>query len=262
MTKYLRLLQYELKNILRDSMTKILLVYPILIIVIGSFILPRLLDQFGGETSGTRVAALIMIILFASIAPFLTAALLGFNLLDNRDDNSLDTIRVTPISLKGYIIFKSIYAYVLSVNASFFVIFGTKHLSGDGYTIMGQNLFDEFTAGYIFVYALVAGLFTPVFALLLAAFSKNKIEGFAFMKSAGMIIVLPALLVIERMQDVKQYILGIVPIFWPVKGLLTSANLFEHSSNLPVWLYMLVGTLYMTILIRLFYRIFETRIQT
>lgn len=261
MFKYLRLLKYELKNILSDSMSKVMLIYPIFIIIVGAYFLPILLERFGDDTPGTQVAALVMIIFFASIAPFITAAMLGFNLLDNRDDNTIDTIRVTPISLRGYITFKSIYAYILSVNASFFVMFGTKHLSGDGYTVMGINLFDNFTAGWIFIYAVVAGLFTPLFGLLLSAFAKNKIEGFAFMKASGMIIIVPALAVIETMQDAKQYFLGIIPIFWPVKGLMTSADLLVHSSNLDVWLYMVIGILYMIVLIIIFYKIFDRKLQ-
>ncbi len=261
MAKYANLMRYELKNILKDSMTKVMLIYPLFIIVVSSFIMPVVLERFGGDTAGTYIAALVIIVVFASIAPFITAALLGFNLLDNRDDNTLDTIRVTPMSLKGYITFKSIYAYVLAVNASFLVIFATKHLSGDGYTFMGVNIFDNFTTGAIIVYAFVAGLFTPAFGLLLSALAKNKIEGFAYMKSAGMIIVLPALVVIETMQDAKQYILGIVPIFWPVKGLMTSAELLEHSSNLPVWLYMVIGTVYTGVLIGVFYKVFDRKLQ-
>ncbi len=261
MAKYSKLLKYELKNIMRDSMTKVLLVYPVFILIVTSYVLPIVLDRFGGDTPETIVASLVMIIIFASIAPFITAAMLGFSILDNRDDNTLDTIRVTPMSLKGYVVFKSIYAYVLSVNASFLIMFGTKHLSGDGYTIMGVNLFDNFTAGNLFIYALVSGLFTPAFALLLSALAKNKIEGFAFMKGTGMIVIVPALAVIETMQDAKQYILGIVPIFWPVKGLMTSADLLTHPSNLPFVLYMVIGTLYMGVLILIFYKLFDRKLQ-
>lgn len=261
MRRYLNLLKFELKNILQDSMTVVLLIYPLLIIGIGSFVLPVLLDRYGGDTPGTRTAGLVMIVIFATIAPFITAALLGFGLLDNRDENTLDTIRVTPLSLKGYILFKSVYAYILSVNASFFAIMGTKWLSGDGYTIMGINLFAKFSVGVVFIYALVGGLFTPVFGLFLAAVAKNKIEGFAYMKTAGMIVIVPALIVLEAMQDIRQYLLGIIPIFWPVKGLMKMTELIENPADLPAWLYPVLGTLYMTVLIGLCYRFFEKKIQ-
>ncbi len=261
MRKYLKLLKYEFKNILRDKMALIMLLYPLLMIAIGSFIIPTLIDTYGEQAEGQETAVLVVIIIFSSIAPFVTAAMLGFNLLDHKDENTLDTIRVTPLSLKGYVIFKTMYAYLLSVNASFFTLFGVKHLSGDAYTIHGQNLWDHFNAGSIFIYALVAGLFTPVFALFLASIAKNKIEGFAYMKLTGMLTVLPAILVLDVMQDARQYILGVLPIFWPVKGLLVDVGFLSHDHNLSYVMYMVIGIVYAALLMLVTYRGFEKRLQ-
>ncbi|MFU8786146.1 MAG: hypothetical protein ACNA7U_02785 [Candidatus Izemoplasmataceae bacterium] len=261
MRKYIKMLSFEFKNISRDKITVVMLVYPLLVIAMGAYIMPLLLTEFGGDTPGTQIAGLVMIIIFAALGPFITAALLGFNLLDNRDDNTLDTIRVTPISLKGYITFKAVYAYILSVNASFWTIFATKHLSGDAYTFMGVDLFKDFTLGLIIVYSFIAGLFTPLFGLFLSAVAKNKIEGFAYMKTSGMIALLPALVVINTMQDWKQYFLGLTPIFWPVKGLMTGASLLDHSHNLPTWGYFIIGVIYMGVLIVTAYKVFERKIQ-
>ncbi len=261
MKKYLFMLKYEFKNIIRDKMTLLLLVYPLLIILAGAYLIPVLLDNYA-TGGGTQTAGItIIIIVFASIAPFITAAMLGFNLLDHRDENTLNTIRVTPLSLKGYIIFKGLYGYMLSVFASFFSLFGVKHLSGDGYRLGGVNLWDSFAFSDMLLFALVASLFTPMFALALGALAKNKIEGFAYMKSTGLFIMAPVLSVLSSMQDYKQYILGIVPIFWPVKGLLVSAGLLSHSSNLPVGLYYIIGILYMAALTVLLYKWFEKKTQ-
>ncbi len=260
MSKYMKLLLYEFKNIIREKMTLIMLVYPLFMIVLGSFVIPILINNYGTDASGQELASLIIIIVFANIAPFVTAAMLGFNLLDHRDENTLDTIRVTPLSLRGYVIFKTIYSYIISVNASFWSIQGVKLLSGDNYTFNGVNLWELFSLSDIFLYALVAALFTPVFAMVLAAFSKNKIEGFAFMKTAGMLTLVPALIVLETMQDYKQYILGILPSFWPTKGLLVSADLLDHAHNISFWMYMLIGVIYSCFLIVVSYRYFESRL--
>ncbi len=258
MNKYLKLLLYEFKNILRDKMSLIMLLYPLLMIGIGAYVIPNLIDTYGGDHgTGQETAVLVIIIIFSSIAPFVTAAMLGFNLLDHKDENTLDTIRVTPLSLKGYVFFKTVYAYLLSVNASFFTLFGVKHLSGDGYTIHGQNLWDRFTAGSIFIYAAIAALFTPVFALFLARIAKNKIEGFAYMKLAGMFMILPAILVLDVMQDARQYLMGVIPVFWPVKGLMVDAGFLTHNHNLPYIVYMIVGVVYALFLIFITYRGFE-----
>lgn len=256
------MLKYEFKNIVRDKMTLLLLVYPLLIIMVGAYLIPALLDNYatGGGSQTTGIT--IIIIVFASIAPFITAAMLGFNLLDHRDENTLNTIRVTPLSLRGYIVFKGIYGYLLSVFASFFSLFGVKHLSGDGYMLGGMNLWDSFAWTDMLLFALVASLFTPLFALALGALAKNKIEGFAYMKSSGLFIMAPVLSVLASMQDYKQYLLGVVPIFWPVKGLLVSADLLNHDANLSVGAYYLVGIIYMSVLTLVLYKWFEKRTQS
>ena len=256
------MLKYEFKNIVRDKMTLLLLVYPLLIILAGAYLIPALLENYASGEGTQTTGITVIIIVLASIAPFITAAMLGFNLLDHRDENTLNTIRVTPLSLKGYIVFKGVYGYTLSVFASFFSLFGVKHLSGEGYTLGGVNLWDSFVWSDMLVFALVASLFTPLFALALGALAKNKIEGFAYMKSSGLFIMAPVLAVLSSMQDYKQYILGIVPIFWPVKGLLVSADLLSHESNLPPILYYIIGILYMSGLTIVLYKWFEKKTQT
>jgi len=262
MKKYVEMLRYEFKNILRDKMTATLLVYPLLIILLGSYILPLILEEFGEGGSGQYTASIVIVIVFGSLAPFVTGGLLAFSLLDHKDENTLITIRVTPLSLKGYLTFKATYAYILAVNASFWTIFGTKYLSGDRYTVMGVNVFEGFTFSNIILYALVAGLFAPVFGLIVSGIAKNKIEGFAYLKSTGIFAMLPALVVLNTMQGAKQYFLGIFPTFWPIKGLLMDANLLTHDANLTFTLYLIIGVLYMIGLILLAYKAFERKVQT
>jgi len=257
----MRMLLYEFKNIVRDKMTLILLLYPLLVIVLGSFVIPVLIDNYAGTTGGQETASLVVIVVFASVAPFVTSALLGFSFLDHRDENTLDTLRVTPLSLRGYVLFKTTYAYLLSVNAAFWILFGTKMLSGDGYTFAGVNLWDSFSVGSIVLFAFVSGFFTPVFALLLASLAKNKIEGFAYMKTSGIFALLPALVVLENLQDFKQYFLGVFPTFWPVKGLLVQGDLLSHEHNMPIVLYMLIGVIYPLILSLAAYRAFERKLE-
>ncbi len=261
MMKYLKLFSFEIKNIIREPMTMIMLVYPIMMIGVGAFVIPVLIDNYAQTQDGMEMASLVVIVVFANLAPFVTAAMLGFNLLDHKDENTLDSIRVTPLSLRGYVLFKSVYAYLISFNASFWSLQGTKLLSGDSYSFGGVNLWERFELSYIIIYALVAALFTPVFGLILSAFSRNKIEGFAFMKVSGTIALLPVIIVLETMQDFKQYFLGIFPTFWPTKGLMVSSDLLTHNHNIAVWLYMVIGMVYSITLSVIIYRIFEKKLN-
>ncbi len=262
MIKYIKLLRYEFKNLVRDKMTLVMLVYPLMLMLIGAYVIPAVVDRFGDGDAAQRTTSLFIIVVFAAIAPFIGSVLLGFSLLDNRDENTLDTIRVTPISLRGYVVFKSIYAYILGVNGAFWILYGTRLLSGDGYVVMGQDLFEPFTIGVVLTYALISSLFTPVFALFLAAVAKNKIEGFAYMKATGMIILVPVLVVLEPLHDWKQYFLGIMPTFWPIKGMLVQTDLLGHADDLPLIGYSVIGILFNVCLIVFMYKIFERKVSS
>ena len=261
MNVFLRLLRYEIKNISRDKMTSLMAMYPVIIVLLGAYILPLILSEFAEPSNGLYIATFVIVIIMASMAPMLGGAMLGFLLLDHKDENTLDSLRVTPVSIETYLVFKSAYTYLLSFASSFLVLYGIKMLSGERYTILGQNVFDMMNASDILFYALVAGLFGPLFGLALGVLAKNKIEGFAYMKSLGIMAMIPGLLMIETMQDIKQYILAIIPIFWPVKGLFQLSGLLENDANLNAFLYLVMGTFIMGSLIVLLIGSFNKKVS-
>jgi fluoroquinolone transport system permease protein len=126
---------------------------------------------------------------------------------------------------------------------------------------MGQNAFRDLPISGILFYALVGGLFGPLFGLLMASLAKNKIEGFAYLKSLGILLLVPVLVMVETFQDIKQYILGIIPGFWPIKGLLESASILQNKANLPAFVYFTIGSIYMLIMIGLLTYLFQKNIS-
>ncbi|MCK7489773.1 MAG: hypothetical protein MZU79_05765 [Anaerotruncus sp.] len=46
----------------------------------------------------------------------------------------------------------------------------------------------------------------------------------------------------------KQYLLGIVPIFWPLKAVLNEALMFDTAADAPFWFYMVIGASYTMLL--------------
>lgn len=252
MNLYLRLLRFEIKNIARDQMTMTMVIYPVIMVLFGAYLIPLILDQLALESTALVSASLIILIVLASLAPIMAGAMLGFLMLDHKDENTLISLRVTPVSMRHYLTFKAIYTTALSVLSSLIILGGVKYLSGDGYLVSGQNIWDLISFGSILVFAGVSALFAPAFGLLIATLGKNKIEGFAYLKTFGVLILIPAFVMIETMQDAKQYLLGIVPSFWAVKGLLEGANILVNDANLPTALYFTIGTLYSLILIGTF----------
>jgi fluoroquinolone transport system permease protein len=96
----------------------------------------------------------------------------------------------------------------------------------------------------------------PTIALLVNAFSSNKVEGFVIMKSAGLIILLPiaAMFVFNW----TELFLGIIPGFWPAR--MISMSLLPTDFFMPQYLYFTFGILVNAIYIIFFYRLFKKRI--
>ncbi len=253
MKKYMRLLAYEIRTIVRDSLNLFLLIYPLFMLLLIGWLLPAALTR-GGVGHTSPAYALTMIITFVviiSIGAFVSGALLGFSLLENKDEKTINSIAVTPVSVLGYVVFKSIYSYVLSVFGNLFLILGIKWWAHDAYSFNFGTLtfgFDNLTYGQIIAFSLVSSLLVPAIGMVIAAIAKNKIEGFAFMKSGGIIFMIPALTLLTAFSDWKQYLLGIAPNFWPVKALLNAALNNQGPDDLPFWAYLLIGAVYMLIL--------------
>ncbi len=253
MKKYLKLVTYELKTILRDPLNLFLLIYPVIMFGLIGWLLPASLSR-GGLTNTDPAYSLTLLIAFVviiSIGGFVSGALLGFSLLENKDEKTIYSIAVTPVSITGYITFKSIYTYVLAVAGNLFMIYAIKWWASDYYSFTYGPYtfgFDNLTAIHIFPFALISSLFVAAVGLLIASVAKNKIEGFAFMKSGGIIFMIPVLVLLDAFSDGKQYLLGIAPNFWTTKALLNVALNAEGANDLPYWAYLLIGGVYMLVL--------------
>lgn len=253
MKKYARLLSYELKTIFRDPMNIFLLAYPLIMLALIGWIIPLGLRR-GGLGNGELAYSLTMIITFViviSIGGYVAGSLLGFSLLENKDEKTIKSIAVTPVSITGYIIFKTFYSYIFSVVGNMILILGIKWWANDAYSFAFGQLtfgFENLSYDYIIAFSFVSSLLVPAIGTMIASIAKNKIEGFAFMKGGGILVMMPALVLINAFSDWKQYLLGVAPNFWPVKALLNEALNSQNSSDLPFWAYLLIGGIIMLFL--------------
>lgn len=266
MKKYLSLVRYEFKTIVKDMMNLFILLYPLLMLFICGYLLPAIISKTSSNDPNSQaIALLIGFVLLISIGGFMMGAMLGFSLLDNRDENTLTNIAVSPITVSGYAVFKIIYTYILQVLGNIFMIGGLKLLASDSYVVnyggITIGLLDNISYGQIIVFSLVSSLIVPFVAMLLGAIAKNKIEGFALVKSGGLFVMIPMLVLLDSFQNGKQYIFGIFPNFWPMKALLNIALNSQNTANLNFWIYMLIGTVYPIILGILALRVFIKKNQ-
>jgi fluoroquinolone transport system permease protein len=133
--------------------------------------------------------------------PMLAGIVVGFLLLDQRDDQTLMALQVTPLTLSGY------FAYRITVPTalSFVVTLAVLPLAG----LSDLGLLATIIA------ALSCCLLAPIYAVFLGAFASNKVQGFALAKALGVLLV--PLLVAYFVNPPLQFLFGLDPLYWPVK---------------------------------------------
>lgn len=236
----LTLSKFELKNLLRDKMTAVMILYPLILGFLGKY----LIEQNIVEGQALGVTAMLMTI----IAGFAYGAMAGFSLLDDRDDQVFASIQISPISLTYYIWFKVAFAYLLSVLSSFFIIWfiGAIPLS----------------IGDIILVSALAALQTPITAFLVNAFAHNKVEGFVTMKASGFLLMLPVAAFFFL--DAKEWLFAIAPGHWTAKAvqyalLRPQIEAGFVKMNLSFYQYIIVGFIYNLILIGLTFKLFRNK---
>jgi len=262
MSKYLSLFKYEAKTIIRDPMNLYMCLFPIIVLILSSFVFPRIFESIDPmREAALKVTMLLMLVVILAFGSFFLAALATFLLLEHKDEHTLHTIAVTPVGVSGYLKFKMTYIYLMSVVGAIVVFLGTKLIAGDKYIIGGASLFDNIGVSHIVAFAAVNGLFAPVLGLMQGAFARNKVEGFAFIKGSGMLALVPALMILETFQGGLQYILGIFPNFWAIRGIFLTFMPTDSGANLSCPVYLLIGGVYNVILLIAAYRFFLKKAQ-
>jgi fluoroquinolone transport system permease protein len=200
-------IKFEITNLLRDEMTRVMLFYPI---VLGG--LARLLINRQLLTSQFAAAAAVVLGILA--AGFDFGMITGFSLLDNRDDHVLVNIRISPVSVNLYVLVKVAFAFLMAVFAGLA-------------TILISGTFTA-PAPKMFMVALLAAMQVPINAFLVSGLAHDRAEGIAATKFIGIMILLPVLAWL--LTDWKQWLLAFVPGFWPTKAIQSLGFTASHMA--------------------------------
>ena len=166
--------------------------------------------------------------LVMSFLPLVVAGMIGtvigFLLLDQRDDQTMTALLVTPLSLGDYLRYRMSVLVVLSVAFSCLTI----PLAG----------LTETTIWQVVVSSIVAAPLAPVYALFLGSFAGNKVQGFALAKIMGLVLV--PCIVAYSVTSPWQNLFGLVPHYWPLKVYW----LFEEQSAGSALVHAAIGLLW------------------
>lgn len=167
------------------------------------------------------------------LAPMLVGTVVGFLFLDQKDDRTLQAMAVTPVGLKGYLVYRLALPMGLSL----------------GFTLLLLPVIDlvPYGGGEVLFFALVTAPMGPLFTLYLAALADNKVQGFALTKATGALTMAPVFA--WFVPEPWQFLFGIVPTYWVAKAYWV----WPHSL-VAAFGYGLLAMIYQGVLVRVFYR--------
>lgn len=215
----------DARNIRRDDLLRWIIFAPVAMALLIRFLFPIVLVRVGEILQFDLMpyyepVTSFMIIL---LTPYLAGLVIGFLLLDQRDDGTLTALQVTPLSLNGYLLYRLTMPMLLSMVM----------------TLVAAPLSGVVNIGFgrLVLTAVCAAPFAPIFALLLASLAQNKVQGFAITKVAGIILVPP--LLAYFIAAPWTMILGIFPTYWSAMTLWSA-----QADESIFWFYWGFGLVY------------------
>ena len=226
--RFRALMDIDTRSVRRDSMLRWMFVVPIFLAVITRYAVPaidaELTERLGFDLSPYYTLILSFLVL---MVPQFFGLVVGFLLLDQRDDQTLATLQVTPVSARQLVTYRLATPVVLSVPMTILV-----------FALAGVL---PFKWPAVIAGALGGALFAPCYALVLATFAHNKVQGFALAKGTG-ILVMPAIAA-WFVPMPWQFLVGVVPTYWPLK-----AYWVLQAGDAHGWLYVLAAASYFGLL--------------
>ncbi|KAA3648242.1 MAG: hypothetical protein DWQ07_04395 [Chloroflexi bacterium] len=228
----------DVRNIRRDSLLGWMIFVPLVSATVLRLAVPpittSLLAQFGFDLAPYYPA--ILAYFFIMMGPIVFGVLVGFLLLDERDDDTLTALQVTPLSVNNYVVYRVIIPVILTI-VLMFVIFPLANLG-------------SLSFWPLLLATLVAAPMAPLFGLFLATFANNKVQGFAMMKGSGGVLFAPILAYF--INNNWELAFGILPTYWPMK-----VYWLLEAGQGPVWPYVLVALVYQFALLAFLVRRFN-----
>jgi fluoroquinolone transport system permease protein len=225
----------DARSVARDSMLRwLLLLVPVFALGVR-FGVPGLAAWLQGELGFDLVPYYTLLMSFVGMmAAALVGTVIGFLLLDQRDDQTLPALLVTPMSLADYLGYRLAAPTLLAIP-----------LSLAAYGIAGLM---PVSAAQVIASALTAAPLSILYALFIGSVAANKVQGLALVKGVGILWV-PAVIA-WFVPWPWQELAGVVPHYWPLAVFWE----FEAGRALSGWGHAAIGIGYQGALIGLFAR--------
>lgn len=215
----------DARSIVRDPMLRWVVLLTPLFGLFLRFAAPFMTDALRARVGFDLVPyyPLVMSLLPVAIAAMI-GTVVGFLLLDQRDDQTLLALLVTPLSLGAYLRYRLVGTLLVSAMISAVSL----PLAGLADTTITQ----------VIVTAVATAPLAPVYALFLGAFAENKVQGFALAKVLGIVIV--PCIAAYSVSPQWQPLFGLLPHYWPLK----TYWLFHAGAAVAALVHAVIGLLW------------------
>lgn len=194
MNKYISITVSDFINLRRDPTLLVLFFTPLLLLGAVRFGIPVLSEYIPIFKDFYKETISFFTLLNAVFPGFI----ISFMLLDEKDLQLFSVIRVTPVSLSGFLAVRIVFMVFFGFLSSMLLIM----LNG----IYSISIFKAIQL------ALLCAMNTPILILLIISIAKNKVEGLTMLKIATVSLMIPTLVFFFNTFWVK--LLAIFPAFW------------------------------------------------
>jgi fluoroquinolone transport system permease protein len=195
----------DARLIRNDSFLIGMIFYPIFTAIIVRLATPPLTQLLAEQAQFDLIPYYPVIVGYFQmiLTPVLAGVCVGFLLIDERDNNTIKALLVTPMPLNFFVLYRVVLAMLISFGLLVLIVPLTGLVTLPALEFM--------------IVAAVTSLIAPVVALFFVAFAGNKVEGFALVKIIGTLAFVPALMYF--IPQPWQSIAGILfPPYWMAKA--------------------------------------------
>lgn len=230
------LLVNDLRNITRDPMLLYIPLLPLITALVFHFAVP-LLAHLLSERLGFDLRPYYPLVasLFLYLVPGLVGVMVGFLLLDEKDENTVLALLVSPLPLSVFLLYRAALPTLL----------------GTLVTLLTFPLTNLVPIGLVplLLVSFLASLTGPVVALFLSALVRGKVAGLNMMKFSNSLLILPIAAFFLPMP--LQLWAGIIPHYWGMKVFM------QAIEGQPYGLYALAALVYSLGLIGFLLRVYR-----
>ena len=202
LSRVIKLAPVDFKNVRRDALLAWTPILPLAIAPLIRWGVPPVAEYLQREAALDITGWYPLFMSgFAVMMPGVIGTVVGFLLIDERDDGVFSALLVTPVPESAYLA----YRLCLPLLAGYVMTLITYPIAG----LTPLSQLDLAAA------ALLGAFGAPFMALALACFADNKVTGFAIMKVLNAVQILP--LVAYFVSERWQLVIGLWPTYWPMK---------------------------------------------